>query len=636
MLNTFRTKIKFWSHIFLWPVIISFIAFYGWSFLDRPQATNAAATIGDTEISWRDVTQTRQRLTRYYRQIYKDNFDRVAGSMDFNQMALDQLVNQTLLSQVAEEMGVTVSKQEIQSSIYSIPAFQKDGAFSTSRYRRGLDRMNMTPAQYEASVASDIKMQKTRSLIGASAPVTNDELKDRYIQQNVKVDCDYFMFKMPDFKDQIEETPEAIEAYYNANKEEFRVGDQIMVKYITFAPANFEKDVEVLDIDIEDYYDQNFDKYTEPEQIRASHILFKLEREADEQAVNEAKAKADAAIERLNNGEEFSVLAKELSEGPTASNGGDLGFFQHGRMDPAFDKAAWDLELDAVTTEPVRSSFGWHVIKKTEYKEKSWKAMESVKDQIESQIRRDESKVLAMNAAQGVFNNVDEGINLDKLIEGTSYSVTTSDFFETKSPPRDIGYAQNLKDILGNLSEGDISIPVETNRGVYIFELAATKDTHIPEFVEVKDGAAAKFKNGTAKMLAKAEAEKVRGELTGGKSWEDVATEFSLESMNTKMFGKGLSIPGVGGDEAIVNELFDMSIGEISKVKEVRSNSLIFKVINRQDFDQEAFEKEMPKLRQQLLSSRENQVVDSWLNQLKSEMAREGKFAVNSNLSELQ
>ncbi len=98
MLNTFRTKIKFWSHLFLWPVIISFIAFYGWSFLDRPVQTNVAARIGEREISLQEVVETRRRLTQYYREMYKDNFERFAASMDFNEMAMDQLVNQALLS----------------------------------------------------------------------------------------------------------------------------------------------------------------------------------------------------------------------------------------------------------------------------------------------------------------------------------------------------------------------------------------------------------------------------------------------------------------------------------------------------------------------------------------------------------
>ena len=131
MLNTFRSKIKFWSHIFLWPVIISFIGFYGWSFLGSPGSNpNVAATVGETEISYQSVMEMRQRLSRYYRNIYQDNFDRFAKNLDFEQMAVDQLINDALLMKAANDLGISASTDEIRNSILSVPYFQKDGVFS--------------------------------------------------------------------------------------------------------------------------------------------------------------------------------------------------------------------------------------------------------------------------------------------------------------------------------------------------------------------------------------------------------------------------------------------------------------------------------------------------------------------------
>lgn len=632
MLNTFRTKIKFWSHIFLWPVIISFIAFYGWSFLDRPQETNAAAIVGDVEISWRNVVETRRQLHRYYRQIYADNFERFAENMDFNEMALEQLVNRALLNILADDLGITVSEQEVKNNIAAIPAFQKDGAFSVSTYQRTLARMNMSTVQYEASVRDDIRMQKARSLLSAAAPITVDELKDRYEAQNVKINCDYLMFAMPGFKSEVDESPEAVEAYYNEHPEDFRVGDQVMVKYIRFDPKNYEKDVEVYDEDIEDYYDQNFDDYQIPEKIRASHILIKLDMDADEAAIETARQKAVAALDRINAGEDFEAVAKDVSEGPTGPKGGDLGFFERGRMDPSFENAAFDLDVGAVTSEPVRSRFGWHIIKKTDQQDAGWKSLDDVKDEIEKTIREEESKILVMNKAQDLFDNVEPGVTkIEDLIgEDSRLKIETSDFFEPSIPPRSIGFADNIEDILTNLREGEISIPVETMMGVFLFELTATKESFIPPFEDIKEDVLTQYRTDAASQLAQAEAAEARERVLQGTPMETVAEEFEVEVKNTGDFTHGLSIPRVGGNEEIVDALFELSVGDLSPVYEIRSNGVFFKVASREDFDPAEFEKAIPKLRQQLLRTRESDVLNSWLEQTKTRLSREGKFQLNS------
>lgn len=635
MLNTFRTKIKFWSHLLLWPVIISFIAFYGWSFLDRPVSSNAAATIGDVEISMQDVARARQRITQYYREMYKENFERIAGSMDFNEMALDQLVNQALLNDAAKTLGVDVSDQEIQESIQSIPAFQVNGSFSMSAYQRALSRSNMTPAEFELSVGQDLKLQRTRMLIGAAATVSDFELRQQFIEQNVKISCDYFMFRMPDFKSEVVDVPEDIQKYYSDHQEEFRVGDQIKVDYIMFDPKKLESSVEIAPEDIEDYYDQNYEKFEEPEQIKARHILFKLEGDVEEAAVEAARLKAVETINRIKNGEDFAKLAEELSDCPSSKNGGDLGFFSRGQMDPAFDKAAWDLEVDAMTEEPVRSQFGWHIIQKTGHKEQTWKPLEQVSDQIRKQLQVEESKIMAMDAAQKAFDKVESMVtNLSDLITGTDMKIETSDFFEPAMPPREVGFAQTLKDVLSNLEMNEISIPVETSAGVFLFQMKETRTSFIPPFEDVKDSAADKYRNWAASQKAHEKAETVKAALDSGKSWADVTTEFELTSENTGLFVQGASIPRVGSDEAVVDELFGLALNSVSKVFTLRSNAVIFRIAEKQEFSQEKFEKEIPKLRQQILNNRQGQVVSSWLEQYKQQLAQEGKYSVNS-LSDL-
>jgi peptidyl-prolyl cis-trans isomerase D len=630
MLNTFRTKIKFWSHFFLWPVILSFIAFYGWSFLDRPQEVQVAAVIGDVEIPLSRVTETRRRIHDYYRDVYQDNFEQFAANMDFNEMALEQLINEALLHDAAREFGVTVSRQDIQNSVVSVAAFQIDGTFSSDAYQAVLRRANMTPAQYESAVANDLKLQRTRALIGASASISDHELKTIYTQQNETIDCDYFLFRMPEFKDDVTDTDENIRSYYDDNSEEFRVGDQIKVNYIHFDPKTLANQVEVDEYDIEDYYEMHFDQYQQMEQVKARHILISVDRESDDESEEAAKARAVDLIQRINDGADFAELAREFSDCPSSQQGGDLGFFQSGQMDSSFEEAAWRLEINEMTQSPVRSQFGYHVIQKTDYQPQGWKSLEEVSSQIEQQIRSEEAKVLAITRAQNLFDQVNPfATRISELVEDTDLEMKTSDFFEATRPPREIGFSQNIGEILGNLEDNEISFPVETSAGVFLFEIEDRKDSYIPPFDDVTDLAKTRYVNWAATQLATEQAERVRNTILEGHPWDAAAEEFELTSENTGPFPRGSTIPRVGGTSEMIQDLFGLGINDISDVYTIRNNAVLFRISDKQEFDQKKFENELPKLRKQMLSTRQSQVISSWLEQKKSQMTRQGELTIN-------
>lgn len=126
--------------------------------------------------------------------------------------------------------------------------------------------------------------------------------------------------------------------------------------------------VEVTDEEIAAFYTENPQYFTTEDQVRASHILFTVDENADAQTDAAAKAKAEAARQRAVAGEDFAELAKELSEGPSGPSGGDLGFFEKGRMVPAFADVAFALSPGDISPV-VKTQFGYHVIKVEETRE---------------------------------------------------------------------------------------------------------------------------------------------------------------------------------------------------------------------------------------------------------------------------
>lgn len=144
----------------------------------------------------------------------------------------------------------------------------------------------------------------------------------------------------------------------------------------------------VSDKDAKAFYKENESRFEHKAQVHARHILLKLDKDADEATVAKAKARAEElAKEAQKPDADFEALAKKNSEGPTASRGGDLGFFEKGRMVPAFADAAFAMKAGEIS-DPVKSEFGYHVIQVVEKKDAGKTSFDEVKEKILSQLER--------------------------------------------------------------------------------------------------------------------------------------------------------------------------------------------------------------------------------------------------------
>src|SRR6056297_38958 len=156
---------------------------------------------------------------------------------------------------------------------------------------------------------------------------------------------------------------------------------------VQFEEDKFGDQVTVDSSEVREYYEENQEQFEQPEQIRASHILIQVEEDASEADKAAAKERLQAAKERIANGEEFSKVAREVSEGPSSERGGDLNYFGRGQMVPEFEQAAFNMEVGEVS-DIVETSFGFHLIKLTDYKESEKASFSEVKENIKTHLER--------------------------------------------------------------------------------------------------------------------------------------------------------------------------------------------------------------------------------------------------------
>ena len=154
-----------------------------------------------------------------------------------------------------------------------------------------------------------------------------------------------------------------------------------------FINDTFVDKITISEAEIKAYYDNNPQFFTKPEQVRASHILIKVEPQADAVQKDKARKTLKMVQQKLQTGEDFGALAKEFSQGPSSSNGGDLGFFGRGQMVKPFEDKAFAMKTGEVS-DIVETRFGYHLIKVTDKQPESKLAFAEVKEKLEQHLKQ--------------------------------------------------------------------------------------------------------------------------------------------------------------------------------------------------------------------------------------------------------
>ena len=386
MLDLMRKHAKSWViNVMIAAIAIVFI-FWGAGTYRQKELANVA-TVNGEPISMTEYQDTYRRLLNTVQNRYGDQLnDEILDSLNLKKEALEALIDEALILQQARDMGVEVIDQEVEAAIAENPMFQVDGRFDKKRYLNMLSRFPYTPSEYESLIRQERLSQKMRSLIQGMAKVTPTEAREYFHLINDRINLEFVLFNPDKYLDEVVISPEEVKTFYQANKERYRLPAKVKVSYMAFPSKDFEKAVEVTDDEILDYYETHLDDYREPEKVMARHILFKLDQDAPEDKAAEVKAKAEKVLAEIKAGspDDFRNLAIKYSEGPTAPTGGALGWFSREQMVKPFSDAAFAMEKGQVS-DPVRTRFGWHIIKVEDKRPASEKTVDDVREQIKQQ-----------------------------------------------------------------------------------------------------------------------------------------------------------------------------------------------------------------------------------------------------------
>lgn len=607
---------------FVFGVIIVVFSFWGVGSMKARQMT-VAATVNGKSIERKTLDNSFRDLWRRYQEQAKGQFNPdEARSRQIKQEALNGLVDRQLLLEQAALLGLMVDDKELQQRIASLPAFQKDGRFDQESYRRALSFNRLTPAQFEAGYQEDILLEKVRTVVGDGAKILPDEVDILLRQQREEIAVELLKLAPSDYLVSMVVDEAGLEKFFAEKREGFRIPEQRKIAALVIDRNKLLNTIPVSDAQLAESYQENLEKFKVQEQVKARHILIKVGQDAASEEVEKAQAEILEVLAKIKAGGDFAELAKKYSQGPSNSMGGDLGWFGRGSMVKPFEDAVFALTPGTVS-EPVRTQFGFHLIKNEEYKAARTKELAEVKAGIIKALRseafpallekRFEEIAAALNAA-GREAFADQARKLDYRVVETGY------FKQKDGIVPDIGKDQALVAEVFKTAVGQTAKVVNPSRNSYYFMVTEQKEAYLPELDEVREAAEKAYRLELAKAEVKKISEEVASSLDAGKSLDEVAAGMDVELIDSGFFVRGRgAIPKLGNDPKLSLQLFALSAGQTTSSLQHR-DSFFFARLKERRFDLgEDGEKLQKDIRQQLLQYKRYKMMDEFVQALRQE-----------------
>ncbi|NOT12771.1 MAG: peptidylprolyl isomerase [Methylococcaceae bacterium] len=519
MLTKIREKAQ---GAFAWGILIVIcVPFALWginNYLDTGKEA-PVASVGKKDFYQRDVNKAYEQFRQSLQGLAIDE-------QIIKKQALDKLIKDEVLLQYAHAEGLVAADDTARDFIKALPYFQVDGKFSDKQYKTLLGSQRMSSAEFVSRIKSAIIMEQLQRSVIDSSFATNYDVERFFKIQNQQRDFDYVTVTVTKSLEQPK--AEEIAAYYQQHQDLYRTPEQVSVEYVELSLDAIAKTVKVAEDKLKPFYEEQKDQYTTQERRKISHILFAINDKTNDKAALEKalKARKDLASK------DFVALAKAVSDDKaTAKNGGDLGLFNVGVMEKAFEDAASKLKLGEVS-EPVKSAFGYHLIKVTELVPGEIKPYEAVKDEVAKAYQKSQAENAFYEAGEKLtemsYENPD---NLQTVAEALSTPVKKSSLFAKEKGD---GIASEEKIRTAAFSEevlqGNNSSPIElgTDR-VVVLRLLEHKVAARRSLDEVKQEIADVLLTEKAKQQSIEKAKQLKSRLVAGETIQKVAADNKLE-----------------------------------------------------------------------------------------------------------
>ncbi|MDO9104040.1 MAG: SurA N-terminal domain-containing protein [Methylovulum sp.] len=534
MLSRIREKSQ---GAFAWGILIVIcVPFALWginNYMDNGQEA-PVASVGSKDFYLRDVNKAYEQYSQSLRGLGIDE-------QTLKAQALQKLIKDEVLLQYVHAKGLTATDANIREFIKSLEYFQTDGQFDEKKYKSLLTSQRISSNEFVNRIKNALVMEQFQHSIVDSAIATQYDVESFFKIQNQQRDVDYVTVTLQPASEQPKS--EEVAAYYQQHQDLYQSPEQVSIDYVELSLPEMAKKIVVTDEKLKAFYEEQKEQYSTPERRKISHILFAVNDKVNEKAALEQAQKAKQELAT----KDFAALAAERSDDKvTAKSGGDLGLFNVGVMEKAFEDAATALKQGEVS-EPVKSAFGYHLIKVTELLPAEIKPFDSVKTELTKAYQKNQAENAFYEASEKLaelsYQNPD---NLQTVADALGVAVKKSALF-TKDKGEGIAADDKIRSaaFTEEVLQGNNSTPIELGAELLVvLRLQEHKPAATRDLDAVRNDIVAFLLNDKAKTSAAEKAKQLQERLAAGATIQAVADENKLAVKHVKaLMRRGADLP---------------------------------------------------------------------------------------------
>jgi len=583
-------------------MIIALLAFvglivlqWGLEYASRNRAgmgATFAAKINGEQVSWEVYNRTYQDL---YRQAAEGADEELPDEkiQQIEQQAWQQILQDRLLLQQAKKFHLTVTEDEVYQYLrYNPPPylqqmtqFQTEGKFDAQKYLQAMLNPQAAPfwASVESLVRNDILKLKVQQYIAQTVQVTDDQVRQNFLAsaESLKVDVVLLPLKLFSTPPPTA-TDEEMQTYYQKHKEEFKVDERAVLRVAS---------------------------------------LLKLPSEADWER---SYRRISIVYDSLMAGADFAEMAEMYSEDNSAKNGGDLGWFQKGRMVPEFDSLSFTMKAGDIS-QPFRTQFGWHIIKHFGYRTDT-KDVNGKKEKVEEAhvahiLIKTVPSTETMDSLFEVMNDFVASVpekGFDSAAAEYGLQVEETGPFGKDQPIGKIGFNQKLNDFAFQQKPGALSDILGNSRMYFVAELKEQLPAGVAPFADVESRVKDLIVKDKMVDMALAAGQEVYDEIKNGKDMKTVADEHGGQFLEPNPFNRKSYIQGgIGNSPAAIGAAFSLTEpGQLTEPVESQAGVVIFKLNERITPDLSTFTEKRDSVMQTLQFAEQQKVLNGWYQHL--------------------
>jgi peptidyl-prolyl cis-trans isomerase D len=622
MLDRMRRH-KFWLKWILALVILTFGLFFVPDFLTPGIGASPNEVIAEVEgepITVGAFTRRYNAQVTAYRNAYGGQLnDQLLRQLGIDRQILNQLVDEEAMVAEARKQGITVSDAEIRERILSLPGFQENGQFiGEQRYRQLLQMQNppMSTSEFERQLRRALQIEKLRNTLTGWMTVSDQDVAAEYRRRNEKVKLDVVPITPAAFVNQVNVSDAELTAYFDKAKDKYRIGERRRVKYAILNVDQVRNAIVVPDAEVEAFYKQNLQQYQTPAQVRASHILLKLEGKDEKQV----QALAEEIAKKAKAGADFAALAKQYSEDESNNTtGGDLDYFGRGRMVAEFEQAAFAMKPGEIS-DPVKTAFGFHIIKMVDNQPDSTRPLAEVRSEIVEQLKWQKAQAEAEKIAKSLEATMKTAADLDRIAKERSLTVVETGLIQQTDAIQGVGAQPELSTRLFGMAEGEVTPAMRVATGWVFGTVTGRQDAYVPQLAEVRARVLDDIKQEKAAELVKQRAAQLATDLKNAKDFAAAVKRNNLEVKTTELLARGSAIPDIGMSEAVDAAAFSLPQGGVSDAISTPTGTAVVRVVERVDVTDAEIDQGKDALREELVNQRRDRFFGAYMEKAKANL----------------